>query len=68
MVEEVYSRIFEPLFTTKKSENSIGLGLSIFPELIVDKHQGKLSCKSLIGAGTEFVIEIQILLSYYARS
>ena len=67
MVEKVYSRIFEPLFTTKKSENSMGLGLSISQELIVDKHQGKLSCKSLIGEGTEFVIEIPIKLSHSGR-
>ncbi|MGD1716412.1 PAS domain-containing sensor histidine kinase [Dapis sp. BLCC M172] len=67
MVEEVYGRIFEPLFTTKKSKNSIGLGLSISQELIVDKHQGKLSCKSLIGEGTEFVIEIPIKLSHSSR-
>ncbi|NEQ37466.1 MAG: PAS domain S-box protein [Okeania sp. SIO3I5] len=63
MVEEVYNRIFEPLFTTKKSEKSMGLGLSISQELIVDKHYGKLHCKSLIGEGTEFVIEIPIKLS-----
>ncbi|MGD1806420.1 PAS domain-containing sensor histidine kinase [Dapis sp. BLCC M126] len=67
VVEEVYSRIFEPLFTTKKSENSMGLGLSISEELIVDKHQGKLSCKSLIGEGTEFMIEIPIKLSLSDR-
>ncbi len=67
MVEEVYSRIFEPLFTTKTSENSMGLGLSISQELIVDKHQGKLSCKSMIGEFTVFVIEIPIKLSHSGR-
>jgi len=67
MVEEVYNRIFEPLFTTKKSEKRIGLGLSISQELIADKHQGKLSCKSLIGEGTEFAIEIPIKLSNSVR-
>ncbi len=67
MVEKVYSRIFEPLFTTKNYAKSMGLGLSISQELIVDKHQGNLSCKSVFGEGTEFMIEIPIKLSHSAR-
>lgn len=64
MSEEISSRIFEPLFTTKNTENSIGLGLSISQELIVEKHHGKLYCNSRPREGTEFVIEIPIKLSH----
>ncbi|MGK7920679.1 MAG: PAS domain S-box protein [Trichodesmium sp.] len=65
MTEEVYSRIFEPLFSTKIPEKSVGLGLLISQELIVDKHHGKLYCNSSPGEGTEFVVEIPIKLSNY---
>ncbi|WP_293125744.1 PAS domain S-box protein [Okeania sp. SIO1I7] len=66
MTEEISSRIFEPLFTTKHTEKNIGLGLSISQELIVEKHHGKLYCNSLAREGTEFIIEIPI--KFYSSS
>ncbi|GGA11829.1 HAMP domain-containing sensor histidine kinase [Okeania sp. KiyG1] len=60
MTEEISSRIFEPLFTTKHTEKNIGLGLSISQELIVEKHHGKLYCNYRAREGSEFVIEIPI--------
>ncbi|MDY7003965.1 MAG: PAS domain S-box protein [Cyanobacteriota bacterium] len=60
MTEEISSRIFEPLFTTKHTEKNIGLGLSVSQELIVEKHHGKLYCNSRFREGTEFIIEIPI--------
>ncbi|MDJ0555572.1 MAG: PAS domain S-box protein [Microcoleaceae cyanobacterium MO_207.B10] len=63
MVEAVYQRIFEPLFSTKSSQKCTGLGLSISQELIVDKHHGQLDCKSQPGTGTEFIIKIPIKLT-----
>lgn len=65
MTKEVYSRIFEPLFSTKIPEKAVGLGLLISQELIVDKHRGKLYCNSIPGEGTEFVVEIPMKLSNY---
>ncbi|MEO0933736.1 MAG: ATP-binding protein, partial [Cyanobacteria bacterium J06641_2] len=35
-----------------------GLGLSIARQIIVDKHEGSLNFNSVVGEGTEFVIEI----------
>ncbi len=57
---EVKEHIFDPFFTTKPVGQGTGLGLSISYQIIVEKHQGKLSCISALGKGTEFKIEIPI--------
>ncbi|QXE23551.1 PAS/PAC sensor signal transduction histidine kinase [Richelia sinica FACHB-800] len=59
--EEIISKLFDPFFTTKDVGKGTGLGLSISYQIIVDRHQGKLSCHSLPDGGAEFVIEIPIL-------
>jgi signal transduction histidine kinase len=58
MSKEVQSKIFDHLFTTKAVAKGTGLGLAIAKQIIVEKHNGKLSCHSVLGEGTEFVIEI----------
>ncbi|MBO9999236.1 MAG: PAS domain S-box protein [Cyanobacteria bacterium SID2] len=58
MPETVKARIFDPFFTTKPVGQGTGLGLSIGYQIVVDKHQGRLSCFSDPKNGTEFVIEI----------
>ncbi|QIR39690.1 hybrid sensor histidine kinase/response regulator [Tolypothrix sp. PCC 7910] len=60
MSEEVKAKLFEPFFTTKSSGKGTGLGLSISHQIIVEKHSGSLSCQSVPGQGTEFVIQIPI--------
>ena len=60
MSREVKERVFEQFFTTKSVGKGTGLGLSISRQIVEDKHQGKLSCISALGEGTEFVIEIPI--------
>ncbi|MBD2166588.1 hybrid sensor histidine kinase/response regulator [Calothrix membranacea FACHB-236] len=60
MSEEVKAKLFEPFFTTKSSGKGTGLGLSISHQIIVEKHGGNLSCQSIPGQGTEFVIQIPI--------
>jgi signal transduction histidine kinase len=59
--EAVRSRIFDPFFTTKPIGKGTGLGLSISHQIVVDKHQGKFTCTSEPGQGTEFCIEIPIV-------
>jgi signal transduction histidine kinase len=59
--EAVRSRIFDPFFTTKPIGKGTGLGLSISHQIVVDKHQGKFTCTSQPGEGTEFCIEIPIV-------
>ncbi len=61
MTEDVQKRLFEPMYTTKAVGKGTGLGLSISLQIIEDKHAGKLSCCSILGKGTEFLIEIPVL-------
>jgi signal transduction histidine kinase len=63
MSEEVRFQLFDQLFTTKPVGKGTGLGLSISQQIVVEKHQGKLSCISAPGQGAEFVIEIPINLA-----
>ena len=58
--EEINSKLFDPFFTTKPVGKGTGLGLSISYKIIVDKHHGRLSCKSTPNQGTEFIIEIPV--------
>lgn len=58
--ESVRGQIFEPFFTTKPVGKGSGLGLSISYQIIVEQHQGKLTCDSLLDEGTTFIIEIPI--------
>lgn len=60
MPEVVRSQIFDHLFTTKPVGKGTGLGLSISHSIVVEKHGGKLSCKSVSGEGTELAIEIPL--------
>jgi len=60
MTAEVKQKIFDPFFTTKPVGSGTGLGLSISYQIIVEKHKGQLSCNSIPGSGTEFVMEIPL--------
>ncbi|MCA1734308.1 MAG: response regulator [Acidobacteria bacterium] len=53
MDEETKARIFEPLFTSKRS--GLGLGLPLVYD-IIRKHQGELVVESAPGAGARFTI------------
>jgi signal transduction histidine kinase len=56
--EEIRSRIFDHLFTTKEVGKGTGLGLAIAHQIIVEKHSGAIVVHSELGKGTEFVINI----------
>lgn len=58
MTEDVRKDIFNPFFTTKPVGKGTGLGLATSYQIIVNKHQGRLSCNSLLGKGTEIRLEI----------
>lgn len=51
-------QIFEPFFTTKSTKKSIGVGLAIAQEVVVQKHQGEIRCISELSQGAEFILEI----------
>ncbi|MBU7583226.1 MAG: HAMP domain-containing histidine kinase [Nostoc sp. TH1S01] len=57
---EYQQKIFETFFTTKPIGVGTGLGLSISYQIVVEKHQGQLTCESEVGAGTTFAIALPI--------
>ncbi|MGA9381321.1 MAG: ATP-binding protein [Phormidium sp.] len=61
--KEMQSRLFDPFFTTKIVGKGTGIGLAISYAVVVEKHQGKLTCTSTKGKGAEFIIEIPIKAS-----
>ncbi|PAX53348.1 sensor histidine kinase [Brunnivagina elsteri] len=56
--EEIKNHIFDHLFTTKEVGKGTGLGLAIARQIVEETHNGKLTCNSTLGQGTEFMIEI----------
>jgi signal transduction histidine kinase len=61
IAQENISKIFRPLFTTRK--NRMGLGLSISNE-IVALHGGKIEVKTERGKGASFIITLPIISSF----
>jgi PAS domain S-box-containing protein len=58
MNEEVKQKIFDHLFTTKAVGKGTGLGLAIARQIVEETHGGKLHFNSVLGEGTQFIIEI----------
>lgn len=58
--EATRSRLFDPFFTTKPIGKGTGLGLSISYQIIVEKHNGQLTCHSTPGEGTELAIALPL--------
>ena len=61
MDEVTKKKVFEPFFTTKDVGEGTGLGMSIAYNTI-RKHQGEIIIQSTPGLGTEFIIELPILM------
>ncbi|MEH1816569.1 MAG: HAMP domain-containing sensor histidine kinase [Nostoc sp.] len=57
MNEQIKSKIFDHLFTTKAVGKGTGLGLAIARQIVEETHGGRLSFNSVIGEGTEFILE-----------
>jgi len=56
--KKLQAKIFDPFFTTKAPGQGIGLGLSTAYDIIVHKHEGKLSLQSSVDDGT--IISMQL--------
>jgi two-component system NtrC family sensor kinase len=60
MDAQTQKKIFEPFFTTKDVGEGTGLGMSIAYNTI-KKHNGNIIVKSVVGEGTEFVLELPVI-------
>ncbi|HEY9749094.1 MAG TPA: CHASE domain-containing protein [Allocoleopsis sp.] len=60
MSEATRARLFDPFFTTKPVGRGTGLGLAISYQIVVEKHQGRLTCESAAGQYTKFLIEMPL--------
>jgi PAS domain S-box-containing protein len=58
--KEDLPKIFNPFFTTKEVGQGTGLGLSI-SHGIVARHRGKIHAESILGKGTEIVVELPVI-------
>ena len=54
----VLEKIYDPFFTTRRSEGGSGLGLCIVYNLVTQLYAGKIECFSQPGQGVSFVITI----------
>jgi two-component system sensor histidine kinase AtoS len=57
---QLLARIFDPFFSTKKGRRNAGLGLSIC-QRIVELHGGMISCSSVPGVSTSFLLRFPML-------
>jgi two-component system, NtrC family, sensor kinase len=51
-------QIFDPFFTTKPIGQGTGMGLAMSHQIITEDHQGRLTCVSRLGEGSEFILRI----------
>ncbi|MBD2615978.1 GAF domain-containing protein [Nostoc punctiforme FACHB-252] len=68
MKESFIQRIYDPFFTTKEIGKGTGLGMAISRQIVVDRHGGILKCRSQLGEGTEFWIQIPVNYSVVEAS
>lgn len=57
--ESIRQKVFDPFFTTKPVGQGTGLGLSV-SHSIIERHGGKITCKSASAKGTKFIVEIPL--------
>jgi len=58
--DSVKDKIFQPFFTTKRTGEGTGLGLSLSYDIITKGHGGNINVQSETGKGTEFTIQLPL--------
>jgi signal transduction histidine kinase len=57
---KVFDKIFQPFFSTKRTGQGTGLGLSLSYD-IVKAHVGEIMVESKEGVGSDFIIQLPIV-------
>ncbi|MBW1893440.1 MAG: PAS domain S-box protein [Deltaproteobacteria bacterium] len=60
MSKEAERKVFEPFFTTRRGQGGTGLGMHIVYNLVTQALGGKIVCKSSLGKGTLFSINVPL--------
>ncbi|WP_171041150.1 sensor histidine kinase [Pseudoalteromonas aurantia] len=60
MTEESQKKIFDPFYTTNRTNGGSGLGMNIIFNIITQKMSGKITVDSELGKGTQFTIKVPI--------
>ena len=58
--EEVQRHVFDPFFTTRRSQGSIGLGLYIVHNLVTQQLGGRITLVSALGKGTAICMTLPL--------
>ena len=58
IAENQLSQVFDPFFTTRRSQGSSGLGLHLVYSLVSQRLHGQVRCESRPGHGVRFVFEL----------
>lgn len=56
MTEEVRKRIFEPFYTTNRTQGGSGLGMNVVYNIVTGKLGGSISCQSTPESGSLFTV------------
>ncbi len=57
--DDVKKKIYDPFFTTNRSEGGSGLGMNIVYNLVVAKLNGRIEVNSILGDGVEFIVKVK---------
>lgn len=60
MTTEEQAHIFEPFYTTKRTQGGMGLGLHIVFNLVTQLLNGEIACESSPEVGTTFIIQLPL--------
>lgn len=62
--KNIFNKVFEPFFTTKSFGEAYGLGLSQAYDIIVDRHNGKISHQNINSSRLSTIIKLPNTITY----